>query len=145
MGLEVRLYGIEEVIKVVCSAAVPLWVGNIEDSCFCCFRSNILSAVFPVCFYQLGILHPLLSILLDGIVEHFSLFLHHLSHWCNHWLRRRVRLNGVVTQEVALIIALAVAQRIFQVGSVFFVVLIVLVLVLIFLRKWGASGENRSQ
>jgi hypothetical protein len=57
VGLEVRLYGVEEVIKVFCSAAVQFWMGQIDDLGFHCFLLNRLCALFLVCFHQLGFLH----------------------------------------------------------------------------------------
>jgi hypothetical protein len=59
-------------------------------------------------------------------------------------LRGRFRLiSGIVAQDLAQDVAWAVAQVIFPVGSVFFIIVIVFVMNLILQKYRGSSGENR--
>jgi hypothetical protein len=55
----------------------------------------------------------------------------------------RFGLARIVAQDIAQVVALAIAQGIFHVGSVYFVVVIVLVVDLILRKYRDCSGENR--
>jgi hypothetical protein len=96
---------VEKVIERFCSTAVPSWMGHIEDFHLECFWANRLSAVFPVGLHQFGISPTKLGILFDGVDEQISLPLHHLSHTHDLELPDRLRLTGVVAQDVAQVVA----------------------------------------
>jgi hypothetical protein len=64
-----------------------------------------------------------------------SLFLHHLLHGRDLGLHGRLGLTGVVAQTAA--------QVIFSVGSIFFILVITLVIDFILLVYGDSSGKNR--
>lgn len=133
----------EEVIKHCWFTALLSWMDHIEHFRVGWFWSNWLSAVFPVGLHQFGILHALFGILLDGVVAHFSFFLHHHLHRCNIRLCGGLRLARVVTQNVTPVVAWVITQVILHVSSVFLIVVIIRLEDLILRRYGGSSGQNR--
>ena len=104
---EVTLYGIWDIIKYVCCATIPFWMHHIEKFHFHWIQLNRLLMVFPVQFYLFRILHAELSLLVDGIVVHLSLFLPHLAYsctlslYCRVWLSLRLSFVQIVTQTIS--------------------------------------------
>ena len=112
--LEVGLGCVEKVLNLHCDIAVPFWIGHIENLHFLCFWSDRLCAVLLLHDSQLRILHAEFSILLDGIVDHLSLIVHHTLYSHNFelcaWLELGIRLMLMLRLRLRLILTQVVTR-----------------------------------